>query len=368
MSRLLAAVLLAPLLLPAAEDEGFKPLFDGRTLDGWVPVNAAPGTFSVKDGTLVTTGVPTGLLRSAKRYENFVLELDWMHVIPKGNSGVFVWADPLPAVGTPFARAIEVQVLDGRESKDYTSHGDVFAIWGAKFVPDREHPSKWMRCLPSEKRCKPAGQWNHYRVECNDGAIKLHVNGKEVSGGTKATPRCGYICIEAEGSECRYRHIRIKELPSTKPTEAETCPEARGHVTLFTGIDLKGWSGDEKKWLVNTDSNTLRYAGEGGDRLQTEKAYGDYELVIDVKLPRGRKMTLWPRGKGSLGSQLSPREGEQGKWVRWVFVVKGTSVTEGRAGDTPTSLSAELGPARGPIILEADGPAEFANLFLLERK
>ena len=55
MARLLAAVLLAPLLLPATEDDGFKPLFDGRTLDGWVPVNAAPGTFSVKDGTLVTT-------------------------------------------------------------------------------------------------------------------------------------------------------------------------------------------------------------------------------------------------------------------------------------------------------------------------
>ena len=36
-----------------------------------------------------------------------------MHVNKKevGNSGLFVWGDPLPAVGTPYTRGIEVQVL-----------------------------------------------------------------------------------------------------------------------------------------------------------------------------------------------------------------------------------------------------------------
>jgi len=139
MIRYLLLFFLSPLLLiaaedkekPTAKDDGFVPLFDGKTLRGWVPVNVAPDTFYVKDGMLVTTGVPTGFLRTEKRYENFILECEYMHMKPKGNSGIFVWADPLPAVGSPFTRAIEVQVLDGLETPNYTSHGDVFAIWGA---------------------------------------------------------------------------------------------------------------------------------------------------------------------------------------------------------------------------------------------
>src|SRR3954467_13342654 len=90
--------------------EGFKPMFNGKDLTGWVNVNCAPGTFFVKDGEVITTGKPTGFLRTAKQYENFIADFEWMHVNKKevGNSGFFVWADPLPAVGSPYTRGIEV--------------------------------------------------------------------------------------------------------------------------------------------------------------------------------------------------------------------------------------------------------------------
>ena len=39
------------------------PLFNGKDLTGWHNVNCAPGTFYVKDGMIITTGVPTGYLR-----------------------------------------------------------------------------------------------------------------------------------------------------------------------------------------------------------------------------------------------------------------------------------------------------------------
>jgi len=122
---------------------------------------------------IVSTGKPTGTMRTERMYENFILELEWRHMVAGGNAGVFIWGDPITAVGTPFSRGIEVQVLDGRNSDSYTSHGDVFSIHGARMKPDRPHPGGWERCLPSEKRCKPAGEWNDYRVECNDGVIKL---------------------------------------------------------------------------------------------------------------------------------------------------------------------------------------------------
>ena len=109
-------------------------------LSGWINVNGHPDTWSVRDNMIITTGLPVGFLRTDRMYENFVLDFEWMHIPPRpdavGNSGLFVWADPVPAIGQgSFARAIEVQVLVNLEKKDaYTSHGDIFSIWGAKCV------------------------------------------------------------------------------------------------------------------------------------------------------------------------------------------------------------------------------------------
>src|SRR5438270_2527844 len=212
-----AGMLLALVAASAAaaeKDDGFVPMFNGRDLSGWVNVNCAPSTFYVKDHEIITTGKPTGYLRTDKQYENFIAEFDWMHVPPApgavGNSGFFVWADPIPAVGTGYTRGIEVQVLVNLTYRDKrtgavtaTSQGDLFSIWGATCVPDRPHPLGWDRCLPSENHCKGENEWNHYRVVAKDGVIKLSVNGKEVSGVSKRNPRKGYLALEAEGSERR---------------------------------------------------------------------------------------------------------------------------------------------------------------------
>jgi hypothetical protein len=53
----------------------FRPLFDGKTLEGWINVNTGPDTWSVQDGELVCSGKPIGVMRSAKQYENFILEI-----------------------------------------------------------------------------------------------------------------------------------------------------------------------------------------------------------------------------------------------------------------------------------------------------
>src|SRR5437867_7418233 len=235
----LPVVLLALAPVPAADDAGFQPMFNGRDLTGWVNVNTHPGTFFAKGDEVITTGKPTGYLRTTKQYENFVAEFDWMHVPPKpdavGNSGFFVWADPIPAVGTGYTRGIEVQVLVNLEKKDfYTSQGDLFSILGAHCKPDRPHPQGWERCLPNENRTKGGGEWNHYKVVANDGVIKLHVNGKDVSGVSQCNPRKGYLALESEGAECHFKNLKIKELPSTNPKPEETCNVAQGHKQLFT--------------------------------------------------------------------------------------------------------------------------------------
>ncbi len=298
------------------DEDGFRPLFNGRDLAGWVPVNVAPETFSARDGMIVSTGRPTGVIRTDRQYENFVLELEWRHMQPGGNAGLFVWSDGLPDVGVPFTRSFEVQILDGQNTPDYTSHGDIFGIWGATMTPDRPHPSGWMRCLPSENRAKPSPGWNHYRVTCNDGTIKLAVNGKEVSGASRCVPRKGYLCLEAEGSECHFRNLRIKELPSTGATEANTASRDEGFVSLYSGLDLRGWNtadpGHAGHWKA-ADS-ILSYDGKSTAKdkdLWTEKTYGDFILVADWRLPGKpsprRRPVVLPNGDDARNPDGSPK-------------------------------------------------------------
>ena len=87
--------------------------------------------------------------------------------------------------------------------------------------------------------------------KCNEGVLKLAVNGAEVSGGSMCRPRKGYICLESEGSECHFRNLKIQELPSTNPSPAEIADEAKGFVPMYTGLDLAGWqqvAGQEGHW------------------------------------------------------------------------------------------------------------------------
>ncbi len=364
--RLLVACALAGVavsLLPAEDkkptpaDDVFKPMFDGKTLDGWVNVNCHPDTFVVKGDEVVTTGTPTGFLRTDRQYENFVLEMDWMHVNTKevGNSGLFVWGDPLPAVGSPYTRGIEVQVLVNLEYKDKktgavtaTSHGDLFSIWGAKCVPDRPHPIGWERCLPSENRAKGGGEWNHYKVTANDGVIKLEVNGKEVSGVSKCNPRKGYLALESEGAECHFKNIKIKELPTTNPKPEEVATVAEGYVSWFSGLDFTGWEGEKHQWKVS--GGVLKAAGKGD--LVSSRKFGKYELQFDWKVPAqstdGVRFQpsngIWFEFKPGDGANTAyPSVGNQWEvvgpaielkpalkantWVRTLLVFDGTTIT-----------------------------------------
>jgi hypothetical protein len=310
------------LLLSLAADPTPTPLFDGKTLAGWHNVNCGPKTWSVRDGAIVTTGFPTGYMRSEKQYENFVLEFDWMHTRKEGmaNSGLFVWGDCLPAVGTGYTRSIEVQVLINYKPSDgwATSHGDLFSIWGAKCVPDRPHPKGLERCLPSEDRVKGAGEWNHYKVIAKDGVLKLEVNGKEVSGVSKSSPRKGYLALESEGSECWFKNITLAEMPSTSPKPEECATVDAGHASLLSGVDLTGWA-PTKEWKAGdgnvrpTGKTPLKFGKDfpAGELVFDWKAKSaDYSVVLGGKeqAVKAKKAGAWQRAvlQGDAGALEFP--------------------------------------------------------------
>lgn len=348
--------------------ERWVPLFEGNDLSGWVPVNVAPGTFTIRDGVVSSTGVPTGVLRTRRHYENFVLELEWRHLTPTGNAGLFVHSDPVPVVGKPFTRALEIQIIMGDDPKgNWTGHGDVFPIQGATFVPDRPHPGGWMRCLPSERRARPAGEWNHYRVESRDGRVTLAVNGKVVSGGARVVPRRGYIALEAEGAPWEARAMRILELPSSNPPAAEVAASDEGFVSLYTGVDLAGWRrapgvGEgfrPRDWV-------LAYEGPGltaAETLWTERDLGDFVLIADYR-PTGERGGGGIALRGSAFSLVPFEDGAARRWSRLVITVEGRRVTVERDGVLVEDRDRPELPPRGPLGLRPAGPLELANLYV----
>lgn len=67
LTPLLLSSLFSSIPLYAADNvapDGFKALFNGKDLAGWVPVNVAPDTYTVRDGLIVINGVPTGYMRT----------------------------------------------------------------------------------------------------------------------------------------------------------------------------------------------------------------------------------------------------------------------------------------------------------------
>ena len=225
---LLSWVGLAPAAGPVP---AFRDLFNKRDLKGWIPVNTEKDTWSVKNKMLVCSGHPIGVMRSDRQYENFILHVEWMHMEPGGNSGMFVWSAARPGQNR-LPDGVEVQMLELDWVKLNTKngvvppiayvHGELFGVGGVKTLPDNPRGE---RSKSIENLCKPRGEWNTYIVVCVDGVIKLSVNGKFVNGIAKSTQKKGYLCLESEGAEIHFRSIKIMELPPGVTSPEQTAAE-----------------------------------------------------------------------------------------------------------------------------------------------
>lgn len=215
----------------SAQDFQYKDLFNGKDLDGWVDVNTSPETWSVREGMLICTGKPIGVMRTDQQYENFLLHIEWRHMEKGGNSGCFLWCDAIPTKNR-LPLGMEVQMLeldwvnqhkkaDGTLPPIAYVQGELFGAGGMTAIPDNPRGN---RSKSWEHRCKGVGQWNTYDVVAVDGTVKLSINGKFVNGIRNASLKKGYICLESEGREIHFRNIRIMELPPGITNEENTAP------------------------------------------------------------------------------------------------------------------------------------------------
>ena len=347
-------------------DEDFKPLLNGKDLSGWVLVNTPAETWSFEDGMLQCTGRPIGEIRTERMYQNFVMEVEWRHMVPGGNAGIFVWADDITAKGVPFHRGVEVQVLEHAygQGAGHTTHGDIFPIHGATMTPLNGRGGG-SRAFPTEERGKPSPEWNHYRIECNDGTISLAVNGKVVTQGKDASPRKGYICIESEGGVVHYRNMKIRELPET-PVEPEHVAIAnRGYRSIYNGLNLDNWKITEegrKHWHAN--DWILSYDGKAesveAKMIGSRERMFNHGFLFDIKPGEGFDGV-------AIGSNMLPTElTKPGQWYRLEGIIENEMMSIRINGEEVTSGNPWGGSA--PFGLYVVGPAEFANIYVRDLK
>jgi hypothetical protein len=170
----------------------------------WIVDGKAPKeAWSVRDGVIACTGQPNGILRSKKRYRNFILRAEWRfqegwEPKPGGNdwpnAGFFIHAGPI-VNGWPVS--FEVQGYFGEA-------GSLFGVRGGKITGAKRGPFVKNRPV--------FGSWDRYEITSRDGRITVVLNGETVNEGTNAEPREGNICLQSEGWPVYYRKVAIQEL------------------------------------------------------------------------------------------------------------------------------------------------------------
>ncbi|MBX2926180.1 MAG: DUF1080 domain-containing protein [Chitinophagaceae bacterium] len=185
----------------------------------WIDVNTSDTTWYRKGDVLVGKGLPIGVVRSEKMYQNFIMQVEWRHLEKGGNSGIFVWCDASPEDHNRLPSGVEVQMLEldwvnqhkqnGETPPVAYVHGELFGAGKTRTLPDNPRGE---RSKSVENRCLGVGQWNKYTVVCVDGTIKLSVNGKFVNGIRQSSQRKGYLCLEAEGAKIEFRNLQVIEL------------------------------------------------------------------------------------------------------------------------------------------------------------
>jgi hypothetical protein len=205
------AALMAFLLLQTVEP-GFTPLFDGKSLKGWILVGGRGPGYVVENGILVCPAEGGGNLFTEKEYSNFIFRFEF-RMEPGANNGVGIRA---PLQGDAAYQGMEIQILDDQHPK--------YKGW---IKPEQHHGSIYDVIPARTGFLKPAGEWNeeeimadgrHIRVTLN-GVIILDVNLDIVREPAvlKRHPgllrTSGHIGFLGHGTRVEFRNIRIKELP-----------------------------------------------------------------------------------------------------------------------------------------------------------
>jgi hypothetical protein len=192
----------------AAADEGWKPLFNGKDLEGWQQHNGL-AKYEAKDGTIVGTSVPNSpnsFLCTKKDYADFELEFE-VKVDKELNSGVQIRSHSKPEYQNGRVHGYQVEIAVGGFS------GGIYdEARRGKFL-NAEAPTEQIKNLLKEN------EWNKYRVICRGSSIQTWVNGVQVTDLKDDMTASGFIGLQVHGVGDRkeplrvaWRNLRLREF------------------------------------------------------------------------------------------------------------------------------------------------------------
>ena len=386
-------------LLSSALQAELKPLFDGKTLDGW---EGDPAIWRVENGEIVA-GKPdviqpyNDFLCTRREFGDFDLQLEYRR--GGGNGGIQFHSQRVPdshemlGFQADCAKGIDGFLYDESRRR----------VFVAK--PDDETIARL-----------GIGEWNRYHVRTEGPRIRLWLNGVPTVDYVETAPNIalrGRIGLQLHkgAKEIRYRRIWIEELrpakegevakppvpssaPSIQPT-TQSRPEARpgksAVVKIFDGRTLSGWHYEGEPDLgAATESTDGRYSAKDGvltvnpedkargphlRQLMTTREFAkDFTLRLEFRAETNADSGIFIRG-----NQLQCRDYtvagppkykalksyRTGDWNRIEIVVRGTSARctlNGEVMETAFKV-----PASGPIGIEADrGRLEYRLFELTE--
>jgi len=201
---------------------GWKLLFDGRSLEGWMPYGGqSMSEWGVEDGTLRLTGgekVSQDII-TEEAYRDFDLKLEWK-ISPGGNSGVFYGVEQNEEA--IWKTAMEMQIIDNdaHEDAEIKTHraGDLYDLIDA-----------------SINTVNRAGKWNSARIIKNGAHVEHWLNGHKIVEyelGSEAFEKLvekskfkdypdfgksgsGHIGLQDHGDEVWFRNIKVRPMRGT---------------------------------------------------------------------------------------------------------------------------------------------------------
>ncbi|WP_316768408.1 DUF1080 domain-containing protein [Pedobacter frigiditerrae] len=298
--------------LISSADAQMKPLFDGKTLNGWKKV-VGKAPYAIENGMIIgtmTANSPNSFLVTEKEYGDFVLELDVKLEGTETNTGVQTRSHFNPTgnkgAGQVFGRQMEI---------DPTPRAWTGGIYD-------EARRLWLYPLetnPAAKTAYKSEQFNHYKIECIGNETKTWVNGIPVSYVIDTLDKTGFIGLQVhgignkthlEGKKVYFKNINIQTtnlkptafpksiyVVNLTPNTLSTQEKANGYKLLFDGKTNNGWVGANKTefpakgWeIANGQLSVLPSNGgestNGGD-IVTKEEFSAFDLSFEFKLTEG---------------------------------------------------------------------------------
>jgi hypothetical protein len=202
------AVALVLLAVPLDARNGCRPLFNGKTLDGWYACNGT-APFTVEDGAIVGRTVvasPNSFLCSNDSFGDFILEYEvWVNTNLNSGMQVRSIADPAIKKGRVHGTQIEIDPSD--------------RAWSGGIYDEARRG--WLHTLVGRDTARRAfrmGQWNTFRVEAIGTSIRPWLNGVPCANIVDDLTPSGVLAMQVHsigsdasraGDVIKFRNIRI---------------------------------------------------------------------------------------------------------------------------------------------------------------